>query len=562
MQKKIAHIVVDLPIEGHFDYLLPEEYQEAAKRGMRVLVSFARQKRIGVIVDFASRSSIPKLNPVLALLDEEPVFTPEFLKFGEVFALRFGCSLGEALIQFLPKYLRGAKKFVSPARIGKPEEGSEKIAKTAPTPAACSTDLIFDRGLTKRWDILTPLIAGTVAAGKGVICAVPDGTHLDAVVPKLTAIGLAPVLLSQGTDKKECEHWNALRTGSARVAVGFISSVLAPVRDVGLIVIFEEDNPFYKHDQSPFYHARDAALLRAKLEGCRVVLVTSAPSLAAWHAAEEGHAELKLLTDDLPPVKFLDLRNFKMKKDTFLSPALRHHIEWARKEGRKVLLYIQAARGVTGIIDEVKAQFPSARVAGYDKASTTFPTDAEVVVATQAIFRHRYQARFDIIAVLDIDWEFHKSDYRAAHGAFALTQHFRQMAKEFVLLQTRHMEHELLHYLADDDIKKFYRKELSLRKEMGLPPFKFLVALVVRSGDPQLACDEAKRLYDDLVSRKPEAVELHEPQQDRSAIVRGKFRWCVMAQARSLKTLMGLVKDAKRAFRGKRDTVVTVNVNP
>jgi primosomal protein N' len=424
------------------------------------------------------------------------------------------------------------------------------------------TDLIFDRGLTKRWDVVRPLIAETLAAGKGIICAVPDATHLDAVVPHLTEIGEVPVLLSHGSDKEDFERWNALREGRVQVAVGFISAVLAPARELGLVVIFEEDNPFYKHDQSPFYHARDAALLRAKLEGCRVVLVTSAPSLEAWHAVEEGRAQLKLLEDGLPPVKFLDLRNFKMKKDTFLSPALKHHIEWAGKEGRKVLLYIQAARGVAGVVDEVKAQFPDARVAGYDKASREFPADARVVVATQAVFRHRYQMKFDVVAVLDIDWEFHKSDYRAAHNAFALTQHFRQMAKEFVLLQTRHMEHELLHYLADDDIRKFYRKELALRKEMGFPPFKYLVALVVRSADPQLACDEAKRLYDSLVSRKSESVEIHEPQQDRSAIVRGKFRWCVMAQARPLKTVMELVKDVKRTFRGKRDTVVTVNVNP
>ena len=70
MQKKIAQIVVGLPLEGHFDYSLPEEYREAAEPGMRVLVSFARQQRVGIIVALASRSPIPRLNPVLALLDE------------------------------------------------------------------------------------------------------------------------------------------------------------------------------------------------------------------------------------------------------------------------------------------------------------------------------------------------------------------------------------------------------------------------------------------------------------------------------------------------------------
>lgn len=576
MQKKIAQIVVGLPLEGHFDYSLPEEYREAAEPGMRVLVSFARQQRVGIIVALASRSPIPRLNPVLALLDESPVFTPEMLRFGEAFALRFGCSLGEALMQFLPHYLREPKKLVDPAGTGTAlpdqeagEPGEDRYPKKAVSPedsrsvdrAAGLVELVFDRGLSQRWEVLRPLITETLASGKGIICAVPDSTQLAAALPRLRELA-EPAVLSQGTDKEDFLQWNALREGRCRIGVGFISAVLTPVRELGLIIIFDEESPFYKHDQSPFYQARDAALLRARLEGCRVLLVTSAPSLEAWHAVEDGRGGLKLLEEPLAPVKFLDLRNFKIKKDTFVSPALRNHLEWVAKEGRKALLYIQAARGVEGVIEELRTYLPGMRVAGYDKSSPAFPADAQALVATQVIFRHRHQVKFDIAVVLDVDWEFHKTDYTAAHGVFALTQHLRQMAKEFVLLQTRHMENELLHLIADDDIRKFYRKELALRQEMGFPPFRYMVALVVRSADPQLACDEAKRLYDSLVSRQPDSVEVHEPHQDRSAIVRGKFRWCVMAQGRSLKTVMGLVKEVKRGFRPKRDAVVTVNVNP
>ncbi|NTV29341.1 MAG: hypothetical protein HGA80_04590 [Candidatus Omnitrophica bacterium] len=571
MLKKIAHIVVGLPVEGVFDYTLPEEYRDQAEPGMRVLVSFARTKRVGVIVSFSSRSSIARLNPVLALLDESPVFSPGLIRFAEVFALRFGCSLGEAFLQFLPPYLREPKKLIaSPdetAPVPVVPVSPEPAVQAGPTeevpyvPANCKVELIFDRGLNRRWEVLRPLISATLAAGKGVICVVPDATLRAAILPVLRELA-EPVVLSEGTDKEEFLHWCALRDGRARMAVGFISAVLTPVRDLGLVVIFEEESPFYKNDQSPFYQARDAALLRAKVEDCRVALVTSAPSLEAWHEVEAGRAELKLLEDQLAPVKFLDLTNFKIRKDTFLSLALRHHMEWAAKENRKVLLYIQAARGVAGVVEEMREQFPYARIAGYDKSSSAFPAEAGVVVATQVIFRHRYRARFDIAVVLDVDWEFHKADYQAAHGVFALTQHLRQMTKEFVLLQTRHMENELLHFLADDDIRKFYNKELGLRHEMGFPPFSYMVALVVRSGDPQLAEDEAKRLYDILLAGKPDSVDLHEPHQDRSAIVRGKFRWCVMAQGKSLKTVMGWVREVKRSFRGKKDTVVTVNVNP
>jgi primosomal protein N' len=574
MNKSIAHIVVGLPVEGPFDYSVPEAYRNDARLGMRVCVSFARRKRVGFIVGFADKSDFPKLNPVLALLDEEPTFAPGFIALAEVFALRFGCSTGEALELFLPQALRGMKKLIVSAESGKREAGSEKgplfdssgspglSARTGRRPASSSTELIFDRGLTRRWEILGPLVRETLSAGRGVLCLVPDATYLEVVLPRLRDAGADPVVLSQGTDRDELDRWSDLRNGRARTAVGFISAVFAPLRALGLIILIDEESHSYKHDQSPFYHARDAVLLRGRLEQCRVALVSSAPSVEAWHEAARGKARLEVLKDALPPVKFMDLSNFKMKKDTFVSQQLRQHMERTLKSGQKVLLYIQAARGVAGVVEEVRSSFPGATVQGYDRESGALADGCQIVVATQAIFRHRHDLRFGIAVVLDIDWELHKSDHRAAQSAFALTQYLRQMAKDFVLLQTRHMENELLHFFADEDSTKFYQKELSLRKEMGLPPFNYLVALVARSSDPQLACDEAKRLYDSLVVQTPDGVEVHEPQQDRSAVVRGKFRWCVMLQGRSLKAVMGLVKATQRQFRGKKDTVVTVNVDP
>ena len=324
----------------------------------------------------------------------------------------------------------------------------------------------------------------------------------------------------------------------------------------------EEESPSYKHDQSPFYHAREAALLRSSIEGGDVIFVSSAPSVELWKLVVNEKVECQTLTEALPPVKFLDLTNFKMKKDTFISPRLAHHIDWAMKAGKKVILYIQAARGTAMIVEELKRPFPYAKVAGYDKSSAACPRGFDILVATQAVFRHRQTLRADVAAVLDIDWEFHKADHRAGHGAFVLVQHLRQMVKEFVLLQTRHIDHKGLHALAEDDPAQFYRHELKMRKEADLPPFQYLVAVVVRSSDPELACVEAKNLYDKMNSVRPEGVELHEPQQDRSAIVRGKFRYCLMIQGKSLKVVMGFVKEALHGFRRKKDVIVTVNVDP
>jgi primosomal protein N' (replication factor Y) len=177
------------------------------------------------------------------------------------------------------------------------------------------------------------------------------------------------------------------------------------------------------------------------------------------------------------------------------------------------------------------------------------------------MFRHRSSLKIAVAAVLDIDWEFHKHDHQASHGAFALVQHLRQMAQEEVLLQTRQASDPLLHTLASDDPHVFYRQELALRRQMELPPFKAIVMIILRSTDPALACAEAKRLYDILMPVVPDGVMVLDPQQDRSPLVRGKFRYCVSVQGADMIRTVGCVQGALKMFRPKKDTVVTVNVD-
>ncbi len=550
MIPSVAQVVVGLPVEGPFDYLIPEDVLSQAVPGARVLVRFAGKKRVGIItrvLDVSAHEGI--LSTIIKVLDDRPVFSPALLKLADFFAMRFACTSGEAMELFLPAHLRGNKKFDGPV--------------FDPKPGRAAVELIFDRGQGKRWDILLPRMAKILHEGRGVLVLVPESSCCHDVLPKLGPLIRADqrVLLTRGTDKEEYARWLSVRCGTARLVVGFISAVFAPVKDLGLIVIMEEESPSYKHDQSPFYHAREVAFARAAFEGCDLVCVSSAPSVEMWQRVQDKEVALMSLTEPLADVKFLDLSNFKMRKGTFISLGLRHHLEAMMKDNRKVLLYIQAARGVAGVIDEVKKHFPTARVAGYDKASCALPEDFDVLVGTQAIFRYRSSLKVALTAVLDIDWEFHKHDYQAAHSAFACLAHLRQMTHEHVLLQTRHAADPLLHVLASENADDFYRHELSLRREMGLPPFQALVTMIIRSADPELACAQAKNLYDVLMSRDLKDALILEPQQDRTAMLRGKFRYCVSLHGPQRDILVSQVKDVLRTFRPKRDTVVTVSVS-
>ncbi len=548
----VAQVVVGVPVEGPFDYLIPEELSGRVAEGQRVLVRFAGRKRVGIVVRLLPDSRhTGKLSVLMKVLDEAPVFSAGFVRLADVFSRRFACTSGEAFELFLPAYLREGKlAAVTPCGPAMPES----------LPAV---DMIFDRGQTKRWDILLPRIAATLNAGRGVLVLVPDSARCADVLVRLGPLAKAEerVFLAQDTPKKEYDRWLRVRNGQARLVVGFVSAVFAPVRQLGLVIVIDEESPAYKHDQSPFYHAREVALLRAAIESCAVVCVSSAPSAEMWHKIGAEAAALVRIDEDLAPVRLLDLTNFKMRKGTYISPGLRQLIETTVKGGQKVLCYIQAARGVAGIMAEIRGLLPAARVEGYDKVSAALGADADILVATQVIFRHRAAFKAALAVVLDIDWEFHKHHYQAAHGAFVLVQHLRQMAREQVVLQTRNAADPLLQALAAVDPAAFYARELAQRRAMKLPPFAAHVTVILRSSDPAAACGEAKRLYDSLEVLRPGDVTVLEPQEDRAAVVRGKFRYCVALQGPDRDAVVGLVKEMLKAFRPRKGTVVTVNVD-
>src|SRR5207253_9528252 len=109
-------------------------------------------------------------------------------------------------------------------------------------------------------------------------------------------------------------QWRRVAVGQVQVVVGARSAVFAPTRKVGLIVIDEEHEGTFKQDTTPRYHARDVAVMRARLENIPIILGSATPSLESWYNAQRGQYSLlslprRVLDRPLPPVYLIDLRN-------------------------------------------------------------------------------------------------------------------------------------------------------------------------------------------------------------------------------------------------------------
>ena len=165
-------------------------------------------------------------------------------------------------------------------------------------------------------------IRRAMAHGRGAIILVPEiGLTPQAVSRVRGMFGDQVAVLHSGlSDGERADAWRSLRRGERRVAVGARSAIFAPVAGLGVVVVDEEHDASYKNGETPRYHARDVARVRAKLEGARFVLGSATPSLETFSqflsqpptlAALPALLRLPHRIDDrpLPPVELVDLRS-------------------------------------------------------------------------------------------------------------------------------------------------------------------------------------------------------------------------------------------------------------
>jgi primosomal protein N' (replication factor Y) len=159
--------------------------------------------------------------------------------------------------------------------------------------------------------------------------------------------GDVAVLHSHLRDAERGGQWRRVAGGLVKIVVGARSAVFAPTRRLGLIVIDEEHEGTFKQESTPRYHARDVAVMRARLEGIPILLGSATPSLESWHNAERGQYQLlrlpnRVLDRPLPQVALIDLRHERPAPGRFqaLSHGLERAIHDALRAGGQVILLL------------------------------------------------------------------------------------------------------------------------------------------------------------------------------------------------------------------------------
>lgn len=249
----------------------------------------------------------------------------------------------------------GTEEFIADADLTMNEEQTAalKLIETAlENPATHPPILLHGVTGSGKTEVYLQAIRATLTRGKTAIVLVPEISLTPQTVERFKSRfaaqpDMVAVLHSHLSEGERHDEWHKLHAGRARIVIGARSAVFAPLDNLGLIVVDEEHETSYKQEEAPRYHARDVAVVRAKLERCAVVLGTATPSLESYANAERGKYVLSPLTQridqcQMPLIRIVDLRQERRKEKAaaILSEKLRGAISDRLEKHEQTILFL------------------------------------------------------------------------------------------------------------------------------------------------------------------------------------------------------------------------------
>lgn len=317
----VARVLIEssLPhLDRPFDYSVPAELEDTALAGVRVKVRFSGQELNGYVLERAESSEAGhSLTPLLKVVSAVPVLTPALLELASSIAARYAGTLSDVLRTAIPpRVARLEKQFLSGDSLldGPEEDNAAGEVSTSQAHAAWASYangapyLQHLAGGGSPRAVLTAtqgfgaagwpgLVASAVAAvrssGRGAVVVVPDYRDLDRMEAALRAVlppGDVARLTADDGQTPRYRSYLRLLSGSAQVAVGTRSAAYAPVRDLGLVVCWDDGDDLHIDQRAPYAHTREILLLRAEQESAACLMAAHSRSTELQRLVEAGWA--------------------------------------------------------------------------------------------------------------------------------------------------------------------------------------------------------------------------------------------------------------------------------
>ena len=329
-ENSCVRLAIDVPLQKLFEYSLPDGID--ARVGDRVAVRFGAQQKIAVVIEERIAPELPaaRIKQISALRDDAPRLPADWIALMRFLSGYYQRPLGETVIGALPPRLRSVKPLPRKVSSHEPQAFGAKFFPIHELTAAQSAVVqrVSDRfnafllhGVTGsgKTEVYLHLMARTLARGMQALVLVPEISltpQLEARFREAFPDARLALMHSGLEDVARTSAWLAAARGEAGIVLGTRLAVLAPMPKLGLIVVDEEHDASFKQQEGLRYSARDAAVYRAKLAGCPVILGTATPSLETWHNWTLGRYErLELAERASPGARLPDVRTVDVRED-------------------------------------------------------------------------------------------------------------------------------------------------------------------------------------------------------------------------------------------------------
>ena len=235
----------------------------------------------------------------------------------------------------------------SPPDLEAAQEGAANIFVESVRAGAFAPFLLDGVTGSGKTEVYFEAIAEALRLGRQTLVLLPEIALTEPFLKRFAArFGHEPVAWHSGLRQSQRRRaWRAIASGDAKVVVGARSSLFLPYPQLGLIVVDEAHETSFKQEEGVPYHARDVAVMRAKLEAIPIVLASATPAIESRQMAEIGvYTEVRLPerygVAELPDIEALDLTADPPQRGRWLAPRLVRELEETLERGEQALLFL------------------------------------------------------------------------------------------------------------------------------------------------------------------------------------------------------------------------------
>lgn len=239
----------------------------------------------------------------------------------------------------------------------------EKIVKTL-AESKFETHLICGVTGSGKTEIYLQAIENTLKLNKSAIMMVPEISLTTQTIERLRARFKEKIAVFHHKRPKgeKSLAWENILKGSIKIVIGARSAIFCPLKNLGLIIVDEEDDPSYKQtSEMPAYNAKHLAIIRGKLTNAAVILGSATPSIESYYNAISNKYVLSVLSGRpnnfaMPKVKIIDMKAELLKSKSYFSQELISAIKKRMDTGEQVLLFLNR-RGYNTCVQCLKCDF-------------------------------------------------------------------------------------------------------------------------------------------------------------------------------------------------------------